>query len=79
MSYNTIKINNSLLILLFMFAETPRKPKYIKNFIDNYPICKWIILYLIIINRYNGVTYFIIFVIICQTLYLFDYVMSSIK
>lgn len=79
MSYNTIKINNTLLILLFMFAETPRKPKCIKKFIDNYPICKWIILCLIVINRYNGVTYFIIFVMICQTLHLFDYIVFSIK
>lgn len=77
MATNDIKIDNLLIILLFMFAETPRKPKYIKNFTDNYPIFRWIILYLIVINRYNGITYFVMFVIICQTLYLFDYIIHK--
>jgi hypothetical protein len=67
-----IKINKLLIILLFMFAETPVKPKFIKKFTDDFPIFKWIILFLITIKRKNGIIYFIIFYVIYQSFYLVD-------
>lgn len=46
-----IQINKLLIILLFMFAEIPIKPKFIKNFTDAFPIYKWIILFLITMKK----------------------------
>jgi hypothetical protein len=67
-----IKVKTLLIILLFMFAETLTKPKFIKHFIDDYPIFKWIILYLIIMKKENGFTYFLVFFALYQVLYLVD-------
>jgi len=70
--FSDIKINRLLIILLFMFAETPIKPKFIKNFTDEFPIYKWLILFLITIKRKNGIIYFLIFVTLYQSLYVVD-------
>lgn len=69
---NDIKTRRLLIILLFMFAETPTKPKFIKKFTDDHPLFKWIILLLITIKKKNGFMYFIIFIILYQILYLVD-------
>jgi hypothetical protein len=69
---NDIKTRRLLIILLFMFAETPTKPKFIKKFTDDYPLFKWMILLLITIKKKNGFMYFIIFIILYQILYLVD-------
>ena len=55
-----------------MFAETPMKPKFIKKFTDTFPIFKWLILFLITIKRKNGIIYFLIFLVLYQSLYLVD-------
>jgi hypothetical protein len=67
-----IKINKLLIILLFMFAETPIKPKFIKKFTDEFPIYRWLILFLITMKRKNGIIYFYIFFILYQLLYIID-------
>ena len=69
---NDIKTRRLLIILLFMFAETPTKPKFIKKFTDDYPLFKWMILLLITIKKKNGFMYFIIFIILYLILYLVD-------
>jgi hypothetical protein len=75
--FTDIKINRLLIILLFMFAETPIKPKFIKKFTDAFPIYKWIILFLITIKRKNGIIYFLIFITLYQTLYIVDSIYFS--
>jgi hypothetical protein len=70
--FTDIKIDKLLIILLFMFAETPIKPKFIKKFTDGYPIYKWIILFLITIKRKNGIIYFLIFLTLYQIMYIID-------
>lgn len=68
-----IKINKLMVLLLFMFAETPFKPKIIKKFTDDWPIYKWIILFLLTIKREDGLTYFILFYFLYQTFYMIDF------
>ncbi len=67
-----IKYKNLLIILLFMFAETPTKPKFIKKFTDDYPIFKWIILFLLTMRRKNGFVYFLLFLMLYQMFYIVD-------
>jgi hypothetical protein len=69
---NDIRSDKILIILLFMFAETPFKPKFIKNYTDDYPIFKWIILFLITIKRKDGHYYYLVFVMLYMTFYLID-------
>ena len=69
---NDIKSDKILIILLFMFAETPLKPKFIKKYTDDFPVFKWIILFLITIKRADGHYYFLVFLIMYLTLYLVD-------
>jgi hypothetical protein len=68
-----VKIDKLMILLLLMFAETPLKPKTIKNFTDDWPIYKWIILFLLTIRRKNGLTYFILFYFLYQIFYMVDY------
>jgi hypothetical protein len=68
-------INNILLIYLFMISNTQLKPKIIKNFEDSVPIFRWIIILLILLRRQNGLIYFIMIIMLYQTLYLFDYLL----
>jgi hypothetical protein len=67
-----IRFDKLMILLLFMFAETPFKPKIIKNFTDDFPIYKWIILFLITIKRKDGLIYFILFYFLYQLFYMID-------
>jgi len=67
-----IKHDKLMILLLFMFAETPYKPRMIRNFTDDFPIYKWIILFLITVKRKNGIMYFITFYFIYQLFYAID-------
>jgi hypothetical protein len=70
--FKDIKFDKLMILLLFMFAETPSKPKIIRNFTDNFPIYKWIILFLITIKRKDGGIYFGIFYFLYQLFYIVD-------
>jgi len=72
--FEDIKIDKLMIFLIFMTAETPFKPKVIKNFTDEWPIYKWIILFLFTIRKKNGLIYFILFYFLYQTFYMIDFV-----
>jgi len=67
-----IKINQLLILFLLIIAETPIKPKLISNFTDDFPIIKWIILYLISLEIKNGIIYFLILYVVFQSFYFVD-------
>ena len=67
-----IRIDKFAIMLLFMFAITPNKPRIVSVFMDDYPICKWIILFLMTIKRKDGLMYFIIFFYLYQIFYIVD-------
>lgn len=73
---STISIDGLLLLILLMFGETPSKPKFIKRYTDHFPVFRWIIFFLLIVNRSDGIAYFLIFFILYQTFYLFDYIID---
>lgn len=75
--FETISIDGLLLLLLLMFGETPSKPKFIKQFTNNFPVYRWVIFFLLISKRPDGIAYFLIFFIIYQTFYIFDVINSQ--
>ena len=69
---NDIRFDKFMIMLLFMFADTPNKPRLVRHYMDDNPFIKWIILFLITIKKKNGLIYFIIFFYLYQIFYLVD-------
>jgi hypothetical protein len=69
---NDVNLKILLIILFYMFGETPIKPKFIKKITDDFPIYKWIILYFIIQKKDVNNIYFIIILLLYQIFYILD-------
>jgi len=66
---NTKKL---LIILIFMLVENVNKPNFIRNYINDFPLFKWLIFSLIILKKSNGIIYFIISFTLYQIFYIID-------
>jgi hypothetical protein len=68
-----IDISILILTLIFMLGENTVKPNFIKNYISDYPILRWLIFYLILVKKKN-VKFFIVIFILYQILYIIDHI-----
>ena len=46
-----INIQKLLIILIFMLIDNVNKPNFIKNYVNDYPILKWLIFSLILSKK----------------------------
>jgi len=72
--FTAIEYDKLMILLLFLFAEIPFRPKIITNLIDDFPIYRWIIIFLLATRHKNGLSYFISLYFIYQISYMIDHV-----
>jgi hypothetical protein len=69
-----ISVRKLLIILVFMVADQVNKPNFIRNYVNDYPIFKWLVFLLFILKRKFG----LINLILIFTLYQIFNIIDSI-
>ncbi len=67
-----INIKKLLIILVFMLVDNVNKPNFIRNYVNDYPIFKWLIFSFILLKKNNGYIYLILCFMLYQILYIID-------
>lgn len=67
-----INIKKLLIILVFMLVDNVNKPNFIRNYVSDYPIFKWLIFSFILLKKNNGYIYLILCFMLYQILYIID-------
>jgi len=67
-----INIQKLLIILIFMLIDNVNKPNFIKNYVNDFPILRWLLFSLILLKKNNGYIYLIISFTLYQIFYIID-------
>jgi len=67
-----INIKKLLIILVLMLVDNVNKPNFIRNYVNDYPIFKWLIFSFILLKKNNGYIYLILCFMLYQILYIID-------
>ena len=66
-----INIQKLFIILIFIFIDDVNKPNFIKKYVTDFPILKWIIFSLIVLKN-NKFIYLLLIFMLYQIFYIFD-------
>jgi len=66
-----ITIRKLLIIILFLTGSTIDKPKFIKNYFDDFPLLTWILLFLVLVKKNDAYVFVLIFTFY-QILFIID-------
>jgi len=69
--FEDINISSLLIILLFMYSIIPSKPNFITNFLNDFSIFKWVILFFIIMRDNHNIMLFVVILMIYIVLYIY--------
>ena len=72
---SNIQTQELIIVLFFMFGETPPKPLCVKHIMNKLPILRWLFLLLLLFNRGEGLNFFIVVMFFYILLYVIDYSM----